>query len=185
MATDGNQLFVGGDFTTVNNQPQQGIAIFPTGARLGLPVEPDHRADRHQHLDRRRHVSFPAVSSQDIGTLNYKIFRDGGKTPIATLTATSWPWALPVLHIPGHRPDARLHSHLHLPGDRRHPRHGEVTGLGVSHCRLDEPVAELPGDGPGQQPVVLVAAERHQRAPPLTPRPTGSTAPTNQERPRA
>ena len=42
-------------------------------------------------------MSFPTVSSADIGTLNYEIFRDGSKAPIATLTATSWPWALPVL----------------------------------------------------------------------------------------
>ena len=43
------------------------------------------------------------MSSEDVGTLNYEIFRDGGKTPIATLTATSWPWALPVLSIRIHR----------------------------------------------------------------------------------
>jgi hypothetical protein len=36
-------------------------------------------------------VSFPATSSRDVGTLSYKIFRDGGSTPIATLTAASWP----------------------------------------------------------------------------------------------
>ena len=43
-------------------------------------------------------VTFNAVSDPDDGTLSYAIYRDGGKTPIATITATSWPWALPVLH---------------------------------------------------------------------------------------
>ena len=40
MATDGSQLFVGGDFTTVNNKPQQGIAIFPPGKDPAAPANP-------------------------------------------------------------------------------------------------------------------------------------------------
>ena len=98
MATDGSQLFVGGDFTTVNYQPQQGIAIFPSGSGTIPPSNPTTAPTVTSTSAGVDPVSFPAVSSQDIGTLNYKIFRDGGKTPIATLTATSWPWALPVLH---------------------------------------------------------------------------------------
>jgi hypothetical protein len=43
-------------------------------------------------------VTFNAVSDPDVGTLTYAIYRDGGTSPIATITATSWPWALPVLH---------------------------------------------------------------------------------------
>ena len=52
MATDGSQLFLGGDFTTVNNKPQQGIAIFPTGLGSGAAGQSDHRADGDQHLGR-------------------------------------------------------------------------------------------------------------------------------------
>ena len=44
MATDGSQLFVGGDFTTVNSKPQQGIAIFPAGtAPPRRPIRPPRR----------------------------------------------------------------------------------------------------------------------------------------------
>lgn len=98
MATDGSQLFVGGDFTTVNSKPQQGIAIFPAATSPVAPAKPTTAPTVTSTSAGVDSVSFPAVSSQDAGTLSYKIFRDGGTTPIATLTATSWPWALPVLH---------------------------------------------------------------------------------------
>jgi hypothetical protein len=98
MATDGSQLFVGGDFTTVDFEAQQGFAIFPSGSGSAPPSNPTTAPAVTSTSAGVDSVSFPAVSSQDIGTLSYKIFRDGGTTPIATLTATSWPWALPVLH---------------------------------------------------------------------------------------
>ena len=44
-------------------------------------------------------VSFTGSSSPDVGTLTYSIFRDGGSKAIGTVTATSWPWALPVVHF--------------------------------------------------------------------------------------
>ncbi|HEY5357637.1 MAG TPA: LamG domain-containing protein [Streptosporangiaceae bacterium] len=97
MATDGNQLFVGGDFQNVNSKPQQGFAIFPTLPNSVYPSNPATAPTVTSTSSGVDTVRFPAVSSMDIGTLNYQIFRDGGKTAIATLTATSWPWALPVL----------------------------------------------------------------------------------------
>jgi hypothetical protein len=98
MATDGKQLFLGGDFTTVNNQPQEGFAIFPAAPDSVYPSNPTGAPTVTSTQAGVDSISFPAVSSRDVGTLNYEIFRDGGATPIATLTATSWPWALPVLH---------------------------------------------------------------------------------------
>ena len=97
MATDGNQLFVGGDFENVNNKPQQGFAIFPALPNSVYPSNPTTAPTVTSTSAGVATVSFPTVSSADIGTLNYEIFRDGSKAPIATLTATSWPWALPVL----------------------------------------------------------------------------------------
>ena len=97
MATDGSQLFVGGDFTTVNNKPQQGIAIFPAGLGSTVPVKPATAPTVTSTSTGVDVISFPAVSSMAAGTLTYRIFRDGSNTPIATLTATSWPWAKPVL----------------------------------------------------------------------------------------
>ena len=97
MATDGSQLFLGGDFTTVNGKNQQGFAIFPAKPDSVYPSNPGTAPTVSSTSAGTVTVSFPAVSSADVGTLNYEIFRDGGKTPIATLTATSWPWALPKL----------------------------------------------------------------------------------------
>jgi len=98
MATDGSQLFLGGDFFNVNGKPQQGFAIFPAKPDSVYPSNPTTAPTVSSTSAGTASVSFPAVSSADVGTLNYEIFRDGGKSPIATLTATSWPWALPVLH---------------------------------------------------------------------------------------
>ena len=97
MATDGSRLFVGGDFTTVNGKNQQGFVIFPPKPDSVYPSNPTTAPTVSSTSTGTVTVSFPAVSSEDVGTLNYEIFRDGGKTPIATLTDTSWPWALPVL----------------------------------------------------------------------------------------
>jgi hypothetical protein len=97
FATDGSELFLGGDFSTVNNKPQQGFARFeptPDTTTPGHPVAPSV-SSTSAGVDS---VSFSAVADSDDGTLSYAIYRDSGKTPIATIQATSWPWAEPILH---------------------------------------------------------------------------------------
>ena len=98
MATDGSQLFLGGDFTTVNGNPQQGFAIFPAGQAAQAPTVPGTptATSTSAGVDS---VTFTGASSPDVGTLTYSIFRDGGTKAIGTVTATSWPWAIPVLHF--------------------------------------------------------------------------------------
>jgi hypothetical protein len=96
LATDGTQLFVGGSFKTVNGKPQQGFARFAP-ADTTAPAKPAAPTVTSTSAGVES-VTFTAVSDSDDGTLSYAIYRDGGKTPIATLAATSWPWALPVLH---------------------------------------------------------------------------------------
>jgi hypothetical protein len=98
MATDGSSLFLGGDFTLINGGAQQGFAIFPAGVDPQYPTRPSVAPTVTSTSAGVDSVSFPAVSSRDVGTLSYAIYRDSGTKPIATLTATSWPWALPVLH---------------------------------------------------------------------------------------
>jgi len=97
MATDGSQLFVGGGFLTVNGLPQQGLARFAPTPDTTVPGRPGQPTvtSTSAGVDS---VTFNAVSDSDDGTLSYAIYRDSGKTPIATISATSWPWALPVLH---------------------------------------------------------------------------------------
>ena len=99
FATDGSQLFVGGDIASVNGTAQQGFAIFPAGPDPQYPTRPSVAPTVTSTSAGVDSVSFPAVSSRDIGTLTYAIYRDGGTTPIGTVTATSWPWALPWLQF--------------------------------------------------------------------------------------
>ena len=97
LATDGTQLFVGGSFNTVNGKPQQGFARFAPAPDTTVPAKPAAPTVTSTSAGVES-VTFTAVSDSDDGTLSYAIYRDGGTTPIATLAATSWPWALPVLH---------------------------------------------------------------------------------------
>ena len=160
MATDGSQLFVGGDFTTVNSQPQQGFAIFPATTDPVYPVKPSVAPTVTSTAAGVDSVSFPATSSRDVGTLTYSIYRDGGTTPIAQLTATSWPWALPVLRyqdtglVPG-----SSHTYAYRASDAAHttalsPSSAAVTVASTSPARL-------PADRARRSPVVPLAAERH------------------------
>jgi hypothetical protein len=97
MATDGTQLFLGGGFTQVNGVPQEGFTRFeplPDTTAPSRPATPTATSTQSGVV----RVTFKAVSDNDDGTLNYAIYQSGITAPIATLTATSWPWALPVLH---------------------------------------------------------------------------------------
>jgi concanavalin A-like lectin/glucanase superfamily protein/beta-propeller uncharacterized protein DUF5122 len=98
MATDGSQLFAGGGFTTVNGSGQQGFARFPAGPDTTKPKAPAPPvvSSTSAGVDS---VTFTAVSDRDNGTLTYNIYRDSGATPVGTVSAASWPWALPVLHF--------------------------------------------------------------------------------------
>jgi hypothetical protein len=113
MATDGKQLFVGGDFTTVNSQPQQGFVRFSTGAAPTPPPTPS-KPTVSSVWKGDVTVTFPAVSTPDIGTLTYAIYEVGHKTPLGTVSATSWPWALPVVHYlaTGLKPGTTLHFNV-------------------------------------------------------------------------
>ena len=98
LATNGSQLFAGGGFTTVNGARQQGFARFPAGPDTTRPASPaaPKVTSTSAGVDS---VAFTGVSDRDNGTLTYSIYRDSAATPAGTVTATSWPWALPVLHF--------------------------------------------------------------------------------------
>jgi hypothetical protein len=82
----------------VNGKPQQGFAIFPAKPDSVYPSNPTTAPTVSSTSAGTVSISFPATSSADVGTLTYNIYRSGTKAAIATVTATSWPWALPVLH---------------------------------------------------------------------------------------
>ncbi|MDQ3452717.1 MAG: hypothetical protein M3493_08495, partial [Actinomycetota bacterium] len=98
MATDGKQLFVGGTFSGINGQGQQGFARFEAGPDLtlpGRPVAPKVSSVKTGTVS----VRWTAVTDRDDGTLTYRLFRDGGRTPIHEQPADSRPWDRPVLQF--------------------------------------------------------------------------------------
>lgn len=108
LATDGTQLFVGGGFTTVNGQVQEGLTRFGPG--VGEIAPPTPGKPRVVSTSKGAEcVTFQAVSDPDVGSLEYVVYRSGEAKPVGVLHATSWPWALPVLHLwqRGLKPGAR------------------------------------------------------------------------------
>lgn len=98
MATDGRQLFVGGTFSGINGQGQQGFARFTAGPDLtlpGRPIAPKVASVKTATVS----VRWTAVTDRDDGTLTYRLFRDGGRTPIHEQSASSRPWDRPVLQF--------------------------------------------------------------------------------------
>jgi hypothetical protein len=96
MATDGSQLFLGGDFTFVNAKAQRGFTRFSAGPDTTAPKKPVAPTVISTAAGAAS-LSWPAVTDLDDATLTYKVFRDGGLTPIATLIAYSIPWTIPMV----------------------------------------------------------------------------------------
>jgi hypothetical protein len=90
MATDGTQLYVGGDFTSANHINQQGILRFTTAGDYTTPrpVAPTVTSVAPGVVT----VSAPAPIDLDDPDLTIELFRDGGTTPIASRTVHSLFW---------------------------------------------------------------------------------------------
>jgi hypothetical protein len=97
-ATDGTQLFVVGDFTTVNGVAQRGIARFGPGGANAVPTAPG-TARATATTPGRIDITVPGSSDADNGTLTYRLYRDGGGTVIGTVVAESYPWSLPTVRF--------------------------------------------------------------------------------------
>ena len=98
MGTDGTQLFLGGEFTTVNGVAQQGFARFsPAGADAG-PARPS--TPRAVARDGGK-VSVFVQAPVDITDpeLTLRFYRDGGSTPFKTVPARSLFWKQPIAAI--------------------------------------------------------------------------------------
>ena len=97
MATDGRQLFVGGDFLSVNNQPQQGFARFADAPDLTKPRKPSAPTGVSPSTGRIT-VTWQATTDDDDENLIYRLYRDGGSTPIYTSPAVrSTFWIKPTI----------------------------------------------------------------------------------------
>jgi large repetitive protein len=97
FATDGTQLFVGGDFLTVNNKAQQGFTRFggpPDLARPRIPKTPTASSTTAGQV----RLTWQATTDDDDETLIYRVYRDGAATPVFTSAPTrSTFWILPTL----------------------------------------------------------------------------------------
>jgi Concanavalin A-like lectin/glucanases superfamily len=97
FATDGTQLFVGGDFLNVNGKAQQGLTRFGGPPDLTKPRQPKAPVVASTTAGRVR-VTWQAVTDDDDETLVYRVFRDGSATPLFTSAPTrSTFWILPSL----------------------------------------------------------------------------------------
>ena len=98
MATDGTQIFVGGDQSTVNSVPQQGLTRFgPTGGNSvpETPLAPTVTATAAGTVA----IVAQGVADNNDGVLSYRLYRNGGASPIARISVESWPWSLPTLRF--------------------------------------------------------------------------------------
>ncbi|MEV7404423.1 LamG domain-containing protein [Streptomyces sp. NPDC091267] len=88
-------LWVGGEFTTVNSSPQQGLTRFADGPDTGAPWVPNVSVSTvaADKVDVNWQTSFDT----DDGKLTYRIYRDGATTPVHTTTGDSVFWDRPQL----------------------------------------------------------------------------------------
>jgi hypothetical protein len=91
LLTDGQSLFIGGDFTKVNWTLQQGLTRFTGGPDVTAPSVPATPTVVSTAAGVAS-LSWPASTDLDDSVLSYRIYRDNGATPIATVAATSFPW---------------------------------------------------------------------------------------------
>jgi len=94
FASGGNDLWVGGDFTTVNGKPQQGLTRFdnvPGGAKPAVPAAPKVSSTRANQTA----VSFATVLDSDNISLTYVLYR--GTTRVASWSRYSYSWKKPTV----------------------------------------------------------------------------------------
>lgn len=96
----GNQLWVGGEFTTVNGAPQQGLTRFaPPPAARAKPIRPDTPTATSPRIGQVT-VNFRATEDIDDQRLTYNILRGpdtGSMTKVGSMEADSKPWSKSAL----------------------------------------------------------------------------------------
>ncbi|MCX3058482.1 CBM96 family carbohydrate-binding protein [Streptomyces beihaiensis] len=93
--SDNQYMWVGGEFTTVNGAPAQGLTHFAASPDVGAPWVPQVSAEAYQPTE--VHVRWRASLDKDDTKLTYKVYRDGGSTPVYTVSGDSVEWARPQM----------------------------------------------------------------------------------------
>ncbi|MFD3739757.1 LamG-like jellyroll fold domain-containing protein [Streptomyces sp. NPDC058629] len=89
-------LWVGGEFTTVNSAPQQGLTRFADGPDTGAPWVPNVSLSTLN--PGKIEVNWQTSFDTDDGELTYRIYKDGSNTPLHTTTGYSVFWNRPQLN---------------------------------------------------------------------------------------
>ncbi|MDT0490432.1 LamG-like jellyroll fold domain-containing protein [Streptomyces griseus] len=92
---DRHYLWVGGEFTTVNSAPQQGLTRFADGPDTGAPWVPN--VSLSTLTPGQIDVNWQTSFDTDDGELTYRIYKDGSNTPVHTTTGYSVFWNRPQL----------------------------------------------------------------------------------------
>ena len=89
LASNGRYLWVGGQFTTVNNVPQEGLTRFALTARTQPPSTPAAPTVQNGTPGQVT-VSWRQVEDLDDSTVTYQLYR--GSTMVYQIRGTSVPW---------------------------------------------------------------------------------------------
>ncbi|MEV7725818.1 LamG-like jellyroll fold domain-containing protein [Streptomyces sp. NPDC087917] len=90
---DVKYMWVGGEFTLINGEPQQALTRFASTGDVGAPTTPVASAGSVKPGEAQ--VRWRTSYDQDDSKLTYRIYRNGSATAIATVAADSLEWERP------------------------------------------------------------------------------------------
>ncbi len=93
--SDNKYMWVGGEFTTVNGSAAQGLTRFAASPDTGAPTVPSVSAESVKPTE--THIRWRASLDTDDTELTYKVYRNGGSTPVYTVDGDSVEWSRPQL----------------------------------------------------------------------------------------
>ena len=101
-------LWVGGEFTRTNQKDQRGLTRFAQGPRSAAPERPAKVTAESVQAGQVQ-VRWRSSMDTDDGRLTYRVYRNGGSTPIATVTGDANWW---------HQPQVSFVDTTAVPGTR-------------------------------------------------------------------
>ncbi|MEU2718753.1 LamG-like jellyroll fold domain-containing protein [Streptomyces sp. NPDC007205] len=137
-------MWVGGEFTTVNDKPQQGLTRFVSGPDATAPSVP--QASAASTSPGKIDVHWQSSLDLDDSQLTYRVYRNGSSTPLYTVSASSLFWKRPQLTF--------IDSHV-TPGSTYTYRITASDGINTS--TRSTPVKVTAAAGPNVYPLRVVA----------------------------
>ncbi|MDN3025229.1 LamG domain-containing protein [Streptomyces sp. S.PB5] len=88
-------LWIGGEFTTVGGTAQQGLTRVSSGPDTGAPTLPQVRVESIEAG--KVAVHWRSSYDTDDSRLTYRVYKDGGSTPVYEVEGDSLPWSRPQI----------------------------------------------------------------------------------------